>query len=176
MKARVWSGSRFYANGRPAAESGTFLLEAIVYLGAFWVICGLSIMVYFRAMTASRELRQATEDVTQTVSAGERWRQDIRDAVGQIKLAAREREMMLEIPQSGGVVGYQFDGERVQRRASASGRWATLIRRVKACSMSLDAAQPATAWRWELELAPISKKPGRLRPLFTFEAVARKVE
>jgi hypothetical protein len=42
---------------------------------------------------------------------------------------------------------------------------------VKSSKMQSELRENVTAWRWELELKTV-KKTARVRPLFTFEAVA----
>jgi hypothetical protein len=42
---------------------------------------------------------------------------------------------------------------------------------VKNSKMEMDQRRQVTAWRWELELQS-ARKAARVRPLFTFEAVA----
>ena len=68
---------------------------------------------------------------------------------------------------------YYFTSNSVLRRAQ-SGPWVTLLPNVNASAMQADPRGEVSAWRWELELRPRSKKPVRLAPLFTFIAVSER--
>jgi hypothetical protein len=103
-----------------------------------------------------------------TLKGGERWRADVRAAVGAPELSEDGRA--LRIRQRYGEVNYHFDGNTVWRESDD--QRVAFLKSVKSSRLIADQRQHVRAWRWELELAS-PQKVVRVRPLFTFQAVSQ---
>ena len=154
-------------------DSGILLVECMVYLAVWFVVVGLALATFYRAWDNSRSLTRYTEDMARALKAGERWRAEIRQATGALKLVSEPgiADHALHIPCASGEIVYFCTGTNLLRRAGEEGPWTVLLPAVKASRMLLDARGSVTSWRWELELASSPKRQTRLRPLFTFQAV-----
>lgn len=161
------------ARKRERPSAGYLLIECLVYMSVMLVLLGVAYCAFYRFMDYSRVLRGNSDDIAQALHAGELWRADLRAATGNIRLEAGSDGPVLIIPDARSGVTYRTTTNAVLRRVG-SGAWATVLHRVKASAMSADARTHVTAWRWELELQPRSRKPSRVRPLFTFTAVPQR--
>jgi hypothetical protein len=110
-------------------------------------------------------LARCSADVMTVLTAGERWRADVRSATAPPRLDGGE----LVIPQSAGDIRYRFAGGEVQRRHE--NEWLPFLKNVQTSSTILDKGRYADGWRWEVELKASRPEPG-LRPLFTFKVAA----
>lgn len=156
-----------------SGASGFTLIECLIYISVLAVILGVGSMAFYRCWDDNKNITRNTEDMVQTLKAGELWRADVRQATGPIQVANTNTEETLRIPCSSGSLVYTFaDGE--VRRQAGSGPWRVLITRVKSSQMQSDKRDDVTAWRWELELQS-GRKHAKVRPLFIFEAVAGKI-
>lgn len=144
---------------------GITLIECLVYIGAMAVVLGMGLAAYQRSLDHTIALRRNTDDITQTLAAGEYWRADIRAATQSPRFD--ETTQTLHIPQAKGEVAYRFSAEQVFRRGSADGVWTVVLPRVQRSEMICDARAQVTAWRWELELKAY-RREAMIRPLFTF--------
>jgi hypothetical protein len=151
------------------------LLECLVYLSAFTLVVGLSLTVFFRALDYSRELRRSGDDIVRALKAGERWRQDVREAVSPPMPTMHGGVAVLVIPQANDTVTYGLAQGTVWRTSLERSAPEPLLRDVKASRMEPDRRARVAAWRWELELATKKKAP-RVKPLFTFLAVSARAD
>jgi len=158
---------------RPALGGGYQLIECLVYIAILLAVLGGAYVAFYRFMDNSLALRRGIDDITSALHAGERWRADLREANGVIRVEDNQEGQRLVIPGARGEVAYQTTTNAVLRRVGL-GSWTTMLGRVKSSTMSPDPRPNVTAWRWELELRPRSKKPVRVRPLFTFVAVPER--
>ncbi|MFN7139828.1 MAG: hypothetical protein ACK4UN_10860 [Limisphaerales bacterium] len=143
------------------------LLETLVYTAVLVVILGMAILAYDRFAVYSQRLRAVTADISRTVDAGERWREDIRKAIAPIQFDEKSGE--LRIPQEGVEVSYRFqDGEVVRREGERS---VPVLAHVKHSAMQQVPRAHVVSWRWEVELKTRGKN-AKVQPLFQFEAVA----
>jgi len=156
-----------------SSQSGILLMEALVYISVVFILAGLATAFGFKAMENSKSLQRAAGDISRTLEAGEKWREDIRAAAGQIKLTLDERDLVLEIPRGAGRVTYWVEGKNVWRRPTDEAHFALVVKNLKHSTMHLDEARGIKSWRWEIELATVSKM-AKVRPLFTFLAVPPK--
>lgn len=148
---------------------GFFLVEYLIYIAVLAVVMGVAFSAFYRCLDNSRALARNAEDILTTLSAGERWRQDIRRAVATPEIVDEGVLTACEIPTASGRVAYIFaDGAVWRKDPEADAR--LLLPRVRSSRMVQDQRQHVTAWRWEVELRP-KKTNVRLRPLFTFLAV-----
>jgi hypothetical protein len=167
-------GLSFIPSGAPKRrQAGILLGECLVYISVWSVLLGLSFAAYYRVLDNTTRLRRSAADITRVLQAGERWREDVRQANGPLKLVGIEgtSDHAFHIPQLSGEVVYYFTGTNVLRRADAAAPWNEALARVKASRVSKDTREQVVAWRLEVEL-DAGKKKTSVRPLFTFQAVA----
>jgi prepilin-type N-terminal cleavage/methylation domain-containing protein len=146
------------------SERGYTMIEMLVYIAVLAVVVNLASFAYFRYDQQMRDVRRNADDIVRAMRAGERWRDDVRNATA----PPQAIENGLEIPLRAGEIAYVFADGTVWRRAAGS--QAVALKNVKASTMSTDPRGRVSAWRWELELAS-PKKTVLIRPLFTFTAV-----
>ncbi|HKS38143.1 MAG TPA: hypothetical protein VJW76_13180 [Verrucomicrobiae bacterium] len=154
-------------------QAGIMLGECLIYISVWSVLLGLSFAAYYRVLDNTTRLRRSAADITRVLQAGERWREDVRQATGPLKPVGIEGtvEHALHVPQAAGEVVYYFTGTNLLRRAAADAPWIEFLARVNASRMNKDTRERVVAWRWEVELNAGKKKPA-VRPLFSFQAVA----
>jgi hypothetical protein len=155
------------------ARLGFTLVEVLAYMALLFVIIGLGYAAVYNCMDHSLVLRGNAEDITRALDAGERWRSDVRAADLAIRVETSETNQVLYLRGKQGEVDYSFKSGEVRRRVG-SGPWTLILANAKASTMQAEHRQYVTVWRWELELLPRSKAkvvPGRILPLFTFQAV-----
>jgi type II secretory pathway component PulJ len=148
---------------------GFTLIECLVYIAMLAMIGGLTYLTFYRTRDNSRDLGRNADDVARTLQAGERWREDVRQASGRLQLSQVEGVPQLRIPQAQGEVIYFFRESEVVRQAA--GHTAPVLTKVKNSTMLADAREKVAAWRWEVELLGRPDRT-RIRPLFSFQAVA----
>lgn len=148
---------------------GFTLLEMLTYMAVLAVVTTVAWLAYYACMAHSLGVLSNVDDITRTIKAGERWREDIRRATAPPRLV----EGALHIPQADGAVVYQFSDKTVTRQRSQDPAPQPFLAKVKASRMQLDAGKRVASWRWEAEL--LSRERAQLRPLFTFRAVPTAV-
>ncbi len=144
------------------------LIECLVYMAMLFLIIGMGFAAMYRSMNASAGLRHNADDISRTLKAGERWREDIRQAVRPITVEhAGDNTIFLHIPQAQSEVTYRFSTNTVSRRAGNQD-WTPFLEAVRASDFIADQRTKVTAWRWEVELQLYRKRISSTRPLFTF--------
>ena len=161
------------ARKREGKRRGMLLIEVVVYLAVFFVALGIATEAFYQCWSSSKALRRDADDVSRSVRAGERWRADVRGASGPILADSSDGAQTLRIPQAQGDVVYRFANSELRRRSTAGGREAVVLSNIKSSEMQSESKSFGVIWRWELELASKRARHSALRPLFTFEAVAR---
>lgn len=147
------------------------LIECLVYMAVLFIVIGVGYVAMYKSMDSSAGFRRNATDISQTLKAGEHWREDIRNASGPIHVEnAGENQIVLHIPQPQAEVDYQFSSNNVSRRVVGRD-WTPVLEHVKNSSFIADHRQTVACWRWEIELVTYSKSPSKTRPLFTFIAV-----
>ncbi len=146
---------------------GFSLLECLVYIAVFAVVTAVAFSMFYQYLSHSRRLQVMAADVLQVMKAGEQWRQDLRQAVGPLQLETNAQEQALQVPQARGKITYLFSLGSIWRIENEPADPRLLVPHVKASRMVADPRQVVSAWKWELELQPSSRK-AKLRPLFTF--------
>jgi hypothetical protein len=153
---------------------GFMLIDCIVYIFMFSLVTGLALTTFYRCFDQSRLVKRTADDITEAVTAGERWRDDLRQATAPVHFEDSTAGPVLVIPHAVGDtlgnVRYRFSDGAVWRQGADNSNWTRTMTRVKSSNMSPDNRHRVSAWRWELELQPRQKYP-RTLPLFTFEAV-----
>jgi hypothetical protein len=158
---------------RANTRTGYSLVEALVYISLVTVVLGCASMAMYRGLDHLFAVKRNADDISAALKVGELWRADVRSASGGVTLAAIDDDPILRIHTRAGEVIYRMSGEVLWR--TRNGASSALLRNVRNSAMLADTRGSVLAWRWELELQPRTKgvvKPGRVRPLFTFVAVA----
>lgn len=152
-------------------NSGVMLEECLVYIAVWAVLTGLAFAAFYRVWDNAVRLRRSAADIAHVLEVGELWRQDVRQAIGPIRLDTGDDEpgQVLHLPQRLGETAYAFTGTNILRRSHGSSIWAQALADVKTSRMIEDKRGGVTGWRWELELRS-RKKEHVVRPLFTFQA------
>jgi Tfp pilus assembly protein FimT len=152
------------------ASAGILLMECLVYMAVLAVVLELGYSVFFRGWENCLSLRRNADQVMRALTAGERWRAEVRASNRPLRLEDVDGVTVLHIPQKARTVDYRFADDTVWRRAGTGGQWTEVLAMVKASGMTPDTRAQVNAWRWELELT--TREQGRrFRPLLTFEAV-----
>lgn len=149
---------------------GMALIELLVYMTVLLVLMGVGYAAFYRCLDNTTALRQSADDIVNALHAGEDWRGDVRNAA-RIRLESTSAQQILHLSGPRGEVAYRFADNTVSRR-TGDNPWSPFLSRVKASAFVSDPRHDVTAWRWELELQPHKKRISRIRPLFTFIAVA----
>jgi hypothetical protein len=152
------------------SRAGMLLVECMVYLALLLLVLAGASVLFFRSWDTSLGLRRTMDDLSATLKAGERWRQDVRSAAEPPRSEKTEDGEYLFLPQKTGVVVYCLRQEMLWRSTGENTPWNLLLGNIKSSRMLEDRRHQTAAWRWELELNT-RRKSARLRPLFTFEAV-----
>jgi hypothetical protein len=144
------------------------LIEAMVYVGALFVLLGAGYAAVYRCIDRSVALRRNAEDITSALQTGERWRADVRLATGGARLDNAEAGQLLHLHGQRTEHQYKFADGAVWRR-SGDGPWVSVLTNVISSKIESDRRQKVTALRWELELRSHSRL-SQIKPLFTFLA------
>lgn len=148
--------------------SAYMLIEAMVYVGALFVLLGAGYAAVYRCIDRSVALRRNAEDITSALQAGERWRADVRLATGGARLESAESGQLVHLQGQRAEHQYKFAEGAVWRR-SGDGAWVSVLTNVVSSRIESDPRQKVTALRWELELRSHSRL-SQIKPLFTFMA------
>ena len=164
---------------------GVTLIEVLVYIVLFSAFMLVVFETYFSSKTVARDIQGKASAIIQVMYAGERWRQDIRDAISppqniQSSLPNPDDPLdiieltSLKIIKSSETNWYAFRGDHVFRMSShLPTRWELVMDRVNSSTMIEEERGEVAAWRWELELKTIKTNAPTL-PLFTFLSVSKK--
>jgi hypothetical protein len=164
-----------FLHAAPRERRGYLLNEALVYCGAVVVLLGVGYAALYRCVDNSTVLRRSADDIARALSAGERWRNDVRKAAAGVTLESSAEASTLHLKGEGRSIDYRFAEGRVWRRSDA-GPWVYVLEGVRASRMVPEPRGSVNGWRWELELQPQARgsvRPGRIVPLFTFLTVSR---
>lgn len=151
-------------------EAGVLLVECLVYVAALMVVFVLAVTSFNRMAIRTSELQRNVSDIERALKAGELWRRDLRAATALCRFESGDGFDAFVIPSGTNEVIYSCDRTNVHRRVSG-GPWQVAVAGVKESKFELDRREGVSAWRWEIELAH-RQKVTRVRPLFTFMAVA----
>ncbi|MFO7900433.1 MAG: prepilin-type N-terminal cleavage/methylation domain-containing protein [Planctomycetota bacterium] len=141
------------------------LVEMMVCTVLITAIAGFAAVAYHRYTRFSLGFLRNARDIRNAVTAGERWRADVRKAAAEPQV----KDGVLVIPQAGRPVAYRQAGATVERRIGDAG-WRPFLVRVKSSRMQAVRRKRVRSWRWEIEMETRADEV-RIRPLFTFETV-----
>ena len=150
---------------RQSAARAIVLIDAMVYIVVLSIILLLAASVFDTGMRESAGLQRNVADIERALKAGERWRTDVRAAVGPIEAT----DQTFTIPQRDGEIVYEFTTNQVRRTVNAT-KTEVFLARVQNSSMTQERRGDIVGWKWEVELERRLKEV-RVRPLFTFMAV-----
>jgi prepilin-type N-terminal cleavage/methylation domain-containing protein len=150
---------------------GFTLIECLVYISVLAVILGIGSAAFYRCWDDNKAITRNGEDIVRALKAGEAWRADLRSATGPVQIASTGSEQTMRIPRGKEELIYSFTDGEVRKQAGKSGPWDIVLAKVKSSQMESEKREHVTAWRWEVELVA-GRKHAKVRPLFTFEAVA----
>ena len=153
------------------SEAGILLVEALVYLSVFMGIMVMAGAAFYRTLDQTRTLRRVADDISRVLTAGERWRADVRAATRVPVLVTDGMAQALHLPQTNSEVIYLFDGAQVLRSTDTNGPWSPALTSIKASSFHHDLHTHVASWRWEIELKT-TRANTRTIPLFSFDVVA----
>lgn len=154
-------------------QRGMMLVDCLVYIALLALLLSWAFMAFYQVTQNTKNLSRNASDIIRVLKAGERWRADVRSVTREPRLEEVAGVTVLRLPQATGAVLYTFRDGTVFRQVTADANpdWTELLPKVKNSRMHIDPRHHVTAWRWEVELqAP--QKAARVRPLFTFQAVA----
>ncbi len=155
---------------RPVRRGFT-LIEALVYITVLAAILGLGYTTLARLWTSSGYIRRESDDLRAVLATGERWREDTRRTAVRISNETANQEHVLTLqPPDGSPISWAFHRGRILRRTGATNDWMELLDRVRSSTVTEESRGVVNAWRWDLELEPVSKK-SRFRRQFSFLAV-----
>ena len=150
--------------------AGILLIECIVYIAIFALLTSIGLAAFYLCWDHSKALIYATEDISATLRSGERWRTDVRNAVGKISLEPTATGQVVQVPEKDKAIIYRFEAGTVHREIPAQHISELLLARVTKSQMLTESRNGIAAWRWELELGS-RRSETQLPLLFTFEAV-----
>ena len=153
-----------------ANASGIMLVECLVYIMVVIVVLGLAFVLFYKAFDHCIGLRRNAEDITSALRAGERWRQDIRDASGALTKVPSDPRPMWRVPQAEADVYYLQEEGSIWRFASSNSVPEEVLSHVRTSEMRNEKRQEVECGAWTVELKPRRKGP-RVRPVFHFLAV-----
>lgn len=152
-------------------QHGFTIIEMLVCISLLAILISLVGVTYSRGQRDMIGFSRCATDIMLTVSAGEKWREDVRSATAPPALD----DGVLVIPQANGALMYRFEKNTVVRKRSTDNKWRPLLKNVKNSRMMADRGKHVTSWRWEVELRQRARE-ARVQPLFTFQAVPAKRE
>ena len=143
----------------------------MAYIGLLAVILSMAFAAFYRTTEYSRDLSRNAADIGRALRAGERWRADVRASTRPPRLETVGEESQLRLAGGAGEVTYTFRGGAILRQALPNTNWVELLPRAASSRMFEEHRRHVGVWRWEVELKG-GQKVTRVRPLFSFQAVA----
>ena len=178
------SGTRKSIKG----QRGITFVELLAYMILFTAFLTFAYRVVHVNASESRAIHNNASDIIRVTRAGERWRQDIREAVSFPKViqssipdpqnaAEKIQIIYLQIVKSSHVISYAFREGSVYRGDSRQpGHWEVIFEeKAVSSTMASESRGDTSIWRWELELKT-TREAALTRPLFSFISVPRNVK
>jgi len=175
------SAQKFPADDR----RGVTFIEVLVYIVLFSTFMLVAFNAYFSSKNQARSMQWNAIKIIQVMNAGERWRQDIRDAISLPQIIQSSLPnpddppdiielASLKIIKPSETNWYAFRGDHVFRMSSLlPAQWELVMDRVNSSTMVEEKRGEVAAWRWEVELKTITTN-APTKPLFTFLSVSKK--
>lgn len=150
---------------------GFSLLEMLVYMAVLLVLMTIAFGAYYRTSDTTRQIGRNADDITRALHAGERWRSDVRSAVGALRIDENGGNPIFHVPCRAGDVRYWFREGSFWREADGDPHPLRVLDQVAASRFVAETRAGVVAWRWELELVS-PRRHAVVKPLFTFLAAA----
>jgi len=175
------SARNFPVDGR----RGVTLIEMLAYIVLFSAFMLVAFDMYFSSKTVARGIQGKASAIIQVMYAGERWRQDIRNATSPPQITQSSLPnpddlpdiielTTLKIIKPSETNWYTFRGDHVFRMSSLlPTKWELVMDKVNSSTMAEEQRGEVAAWRWEVELKTKTTN-APTRPLFTFLSVPKK--
>ena len=154
------------------SQQGVTLIECMVYIAVFMILSSVAMGTFYLYWDHSKALIMATDDVSAALTAGERWRADVRNATGTITVETTASGETIKIPEGGTEVVYRFASGELRRQIGSANFNSFPFTKVLSSEMKSDSRGSVTAWCWELELAQ-RRRETHIPLLFTFEAAQK---
>jgi len=167
-------------------QRGISFVELLAYMILFAAFLAFTYRVVHVNSSEARAIHNNASDIIRVTRAGERWRQDIREAVSFPKVikssipdpqnaAGKIQIIYLQIVKSSHVISYAFREGSVYRGDSRQpGHWEVIFEeKAVSSTMASESRGDTSIWRWELELKT-KYQDVLTRPIFSFLAVPRK--
>ena len=173
------AAQKFPVDGR----RGVTLIEMLVYIVLFSAFMLVVFETYFSSKTVARGIQWKASAIIQVMYAGDRWRQDIRDATSPPQIIQSSLPnpddlpviielTSLKIIKPSETNWYTFRGGHVFRMSSLLPiKWELVMAKVDSSKMVEEQRGEVAAWRWEVGL---KAKKVPIQPLFTFLSVPKK--
>jgi hypothetical protein len=142
----------------------------MIYIAVYLALLGVAFAVFRVCQDNYVGLMRNAGDITRTLRAGERWREDMRRASAPPQFAENEQGPYVIIPQPDGEVAYQLSSGSVWRFAAPDRPAEEILSRVQSSMMEADPRTHVTGYRWSVELQSRSKG-ARVQPRFVFLAI-----
>ncbi len=150
---------------------GVTILEMMVSIAVLTIVMAVGGVAMARLWTVTGQMRREADELQSVLAAGERWREDIRSATGAILTEAEDGIAVIRIPaKDRREVQWASLPGAVVRRDHPDAPWTTVCRRIRGSTIQLERRGAVAAWRWDLELEPMTKRSRFVRA-FTFLAV-----
>ena len=175
------SAQKFPADDR----RGVTFIEVLVYIVLFSTFMLVAFNAYFSSKNQARSMQWNAIKIIQVMNAGERWRQDIRDAISPPQIIQSSLPnpnnppdkielTSLKVIKPSETNWYTFRGDHIFRMSSLlPTQWELVMDKVNSSTMVEEQRGEVAAWLWEVELK--AKTTNALtRPLFTFLSVPEK--
>ncbi len=153
------------------SQRGIALVDCLAYIALLAVILSMAFAAFYRVTEYSRDLSRNAADIVRALQAGERWRADVRASARPPQLKTVGEESQLSLASGAGEVNHAFRAGGVFRQALPNTNWVELLPRAASSRMFEERRQHVAVWHWEVELKG-GQKIARVRPLFSFQAVA----
>ena len=167
---------------------GITYVELLAYMILFAAFLAFAYRVVHVNASESRAIHNNASDIIRVTKAGERWRQDIREAVRSPQVtqsflpnpqtaAEKIQITYLQIVKSSHTIWYAFREGSVYRKDSRQpDHWEVVLEENAAIStMASELRGQTVVWRWELALKT-KYQDVLTRPIFSFLAVPRKAQ
>src|ERR1700733_94562 len=118
-------------------QAGIMLVECITYFAVFLILSATAMGSFYLCWDHSKALISASDDISAALTAGERWRADVRAASGTINIETTASGEVVKIPESEKEIVYTFDSRQVARQVGAANLPVLLLPRVISSDMEL---------------------------------------
>ena len=165
-------------DSRPSSlgsRRGFALVDCLAYIALLAIILTMAFAAFYRAMEHSRDLSRNAADIARALQAGERWRADVRASTRPPRFETVGDETQLRLAGGAGEVSYAFRAGGVLRQVLPNTNWVEVLPRAASSRMFEERRRHVGVWRWEVEL-PGRQKVARVRPMFSFQAVASSAQ